>query len=196
MEATELNAICSSIRNTVASWLSRQDEITCAIHRIIVEAIQAGCEAPPLFVIQDLHDQYPEGWPDYCETAVAFRAAELLNSEFKVLSQLFSSLYEDFNRRYFGASLPVCHVRVMHNLPLPEQPYTATEVCAQACRAGEILLHYHGWPKYMVERLVHMMVLIQCGPGHDADFETALTNVRCLGASPSRTPRLASVRKN
>jgi|HubBroStandDraft_4_1064222.scaffolds.fasta_scaffold409370_1 hypothetical protein len=181
MQITEFRHICRSITGAVATWLSHQGQITRAIHRIIVQTIQMESEAPPLFVIQDLHDEYPEGL-DYCETAIAFRAVEILNAEFKPLSRLFSELYQDFNRRFFDGSLRPTSVRVMHNLPLPERPFTAEDVCAGEIREGLILMHYNGWPDDMVVRLVHLMAHVQTGRTHGVEFEMAMANAQRLGA--------------
>jgi len=182
MKRFELDRLCRSITDVVAVWLSHQEEITRAVHRIIVAAIQAGGEAPPLYVIQDLHDEYPDGWPDYCEAAVALQAIEILKSEFTPLSNLFSEFYNDFNVRYFGGSLPPSRVRVVHNLPLPDRPRTAEDVCARGIADGEILLHYNGWPDNMLECLVHLMAHLKVGPAHGAEFDALMANANMLGA--------------
>src|SRR5690349_9479003 len=101
MDSDQLKQIYGSITEAVAKWLKHQDDMTRVIHRVIVDNIQAGCEAPAMVVVQDLHERFPGRWEeDYCEIAVAFRAAEILNSEFRPLSRLFGNLYDDFNNRY------------------------------------------------------------------------------------------------
>jgi hypothetical protein len=167
------------IFSAVSHWLERQDELTCAIHRVVVEEIQGSRDAPLSCVLHALRLDYPLLWHEHCGASIKARVAELFSVEFDDLSILFTGLFDEFNIRYFARSLPGYRVRIMHNVPLlePASPFDAIQE-----REREIVFSYDGWPHFMVAWLLHLMALIRSRGEGETALQRELDRLRQLGA--------------
>jgi hypothetical protein len=195
MQGEELSRLCRLIISTVATWLAGQDDLTCAIHRVVVDTIQWACDAPPTVVIRTLIDEHPQIRADYDTWSVGARVHSFLGSEFTALSDLFTAFYEEFNLRFFGSRLPDYRVKVMHDIPVPQQPYTAETICKAEIRPDALLIQYNCWPEDMISRLVHLMAHIQTDCSHGPLWQEELSRLSGAGApTDAEVKRLKTAR--
>ncbi len=82
LNQTELNGAGDEVFSTLTKWLSKQDDLTKAIHRTVIEIIQDFDDADVDVVMECLRIDYPELLDGYCECYVYARVRAFLRTEF------------------------------------------------------------------------------------------------------------------
>jgi hypothetical protein len=182
LDQAELNGVCDEVSSTVVEWLSRQDDVTKAIHRTVIDIIQDFGDADVDVVMKCLRIDHPNILDDYCECSVYARVRAFLRTEFKELSAVFSKRFDDYNIRYFGNSLPRYRVAVMRNLLVPRQIETPFVRYDINVRLRKIAMSYNGWPEEMLSMLLDRMCRLRTGASDEAAWGTEMNRLLSIGA--------------
>lgn len=181
LDQADLSGVCSEVLSTVVTWLSKQDDLTKAIHRTVIDIIQDYEDADIDVVMKCLRIDYRNILDDYCECSVYARVRAFLRAEFTELSAVCSKSFDDYNIRYFDNSLPRYRVAVMRNLFVPRLTETSLVRYDINVRLRKIAMSYNGWPEAMLSMLLDRMCRLRTGTS-DAAWGTEMNRLLYIGA--------------
>jgi len=161
MSKEELRQIYESIEGAVGQWLSKQDQLTRAIHASGVDLRQLGA-----------NDDIDTADADYA--ALCHKIRSFLTSDFPELSGILTRLYQDFNVRYFNGALPSYKVIAKHDLG-SNYPNSAQVDGRDLFRdKREIVMAYDGQPLMMISWLLYIMAHIDTEREYEAAANAAM----------------------
>jgi hypothetical protein len=182
VEIDELGQIYQNILACAITWRENQSALIQAIHSSTLYVIHGVGEASLEPVIKALDEEDSGVQLDYSRSEIGSAVQELFDSEFLVLSGIFTKLFSDLKGHYFAGRLEVHRVIVMH--AAPEAKLTSNLARVDE-KLREIILVYDGWPEEMVSLLIDTMAHIAAGSDAESGWQEELVRLYELGA-PAR----------